>query len=123
MASTARQVGRGTQSENCSCLSWKRKHQFLPQPKMQAAVQNVAVQRLMGACTHSGAAKEKGELENGEDGEDDRFSEIPPISTRRSNSMRSDVSEFRLRSSAVLKPTCMGQPGYFLCEAVPLMVI
>ncbi|CAL5220070.1 g2021 [Coccomyxa viridis] len=45
-----------------------------------------------GKYSKAGTAKEKGELENGEDGEDDRFLEIPPISTRRSNSMRSDVS-------------------------------
>ena len=42
-------------------------------------------------------AKGKGDLENGkEDDEDDRFSEIPAITTRRSSSMRSDVSESQL---------------------------
>jgi len=45
----------------------------------------------------AGKAKGKGDLENGkEDDEDDRFSEIPAITTRRSSSMRSDVSESHL---------------------------
>lgn len=36
-----------------------------------------------------------------ENGDEDRFSEIPPISTRRSNSMRSDVSELQALQSCV----------------------
>ena len=40
------------------------------------------------ACAEAG--KDKATLENGET---DRFTGIPPISTRRSNSIRSDISK------------------------------
>ena len=52
------------------------------------------ISALSWVSAPSGKAKEHGSLENGEHDEDDRFSEIPPITTRRSNSIRSDVSEF-----------------------------
>ena len=43
---------------------------------------------LDSACAEAG--KDKAALENGET---DRFTGIPPISTRRSNSIRSDISK------------------------------